>query len=288
MIRIPAAAVLVLSALSLQSAPAEAGRNDINLLTFGTCSVSDRSPCTNVRTDEDGFASLARELALVMTPLSPTAADTLGIAGYSISVVQGFHGVDTSERHWSAAEDPTSSLQTTHLVVRKGLPLSIDIGTHFGTLWNSSLMSVGADLRWSIHENFLWPAPDLTVRGFATTVVNHPQMNLTTAGAEVVTGVPFGVGHVVNLTPYAGYSYTAIIPNTRVIDADPANNRPIGGIQGEPDSAYNSEFNLDPGTDFVHRGLFGLRVQFAVVELSWQASVSSVMFQNALLLGARF
>lgn len=281
MIRYQIAVALVLGIVSLKSAPAQAGRNDVDLSHFGSCTVSDASTCPGVRADDESFGLLARDLALALTPLSPTAAETLGVAGYSISIVQGFHGADTSQPYWDAAENATSSLTSTHLVVRKGLPFSIDIGTNFGTLWDSDLMSIGGDLRWSLHEDFLWPAPDLSVRGFASTTINHAHLNLTTAGVEVMTGIHFGVGNSVNITPFAGYNATFIIANTRIIDADPQVNRPVGG-------GYNSELTLDNGTEAVHRGLFGVRVQFAFAELAWEGAVSSVMFQNALMLGASF
>ena len=267
---------------------AVAGGNDLDLLAFGRCIESPASTCVRVVDDEAGFVLLARDMGLAIMPLAPIAADTLGVAGFTLQLVHGLHGVDTSADHWRAAENPGSGLSTTHISVRKGLPYSVDIGAHFGTVWNSELYTIGADLRIAIDDSPIIWVPDFAIRGFASTMVGHPQFNLLSTGADFLIGKSIGIGHVVNITPFAGYGLSVIVASTRLIDADPEVNRQAVTNTDNPNASYQSEFAFSPDADIVHRGIAGLRFQFAVGEIAYQAQVSETMIQHGIMLGLRF
>lgn len=275
------------SFVSLFAPPAQAGDNDVTLQRFGECRVQGNSSCAEVITDDDGFYAFARDFGLVFSPPLGTTAETLGPAGFAVQVDQTFSVIDASEDHWEAANingDPNGTMALTSLRVRKGLPLSLELGGNVSVLWDSELVAVGADLRWALHEDFLWPVPDLAIRGYVNTVIGHSQLQVTTAGAELVAGLPIGLGNIANLTPYAGYNLGIVVMSSRLIDKTPNDPRPP--VDGNPVS--QPEFVFPVKTEVVHQGVAGLRFQFAVANLGFQAQFSSTVQNYTLTFGFEF
>ncbi len=279
-------ALLGVSLASLLSSPAYAGDNDVTLQRFGEC-VYQGSSCSAIVTDDDGFYSFARDLGLVFSPALGTTAETLGQAGFAVQVDQTFSIVDSNADYWEAANingEPSGTLAVTSFRVRKGLPLSLELGGNVSVLWDSELVALGTELRWALHEDFLWPVPDLAVRGYVNTVVGHSQLQVTTAGAEIVAGIPIGIGNVANITPYAGYNLGVVIMSSRLIDKTPDDPRPP--VSGTPTS--QPEFVFPVKTELVHQGVAGLRFQFAVANIGFQGQFSSAVQNYTLTFGLEF
>ena len=258
----------------------------MTLHRFGTCRILD-GVCAEVDTNDDAFYDFARDLGLVFAPPLGATAETLGEAGFAIQVDQTFAVIDANEEHWTLADvdgKPSGTLPLTEFHVRKGLPLSLEIGGTLTMLWDSSLMAVGAELRWALHEDYLWPVPDLALRGYVNTVVGSSEAQVTVTGGEVVTSVPIGVGNVMNITPFGGYNLAVVVMASRLIDATPQDPRPP--VRGDPSS--QPEFVFPVETVLVHQGVAGVRFQVAVVNVAFQAQVSSWVQNYSLTLGTEF
>ncbi len=272
-----------------------AGSNDITLQRYGTCRAGQvggrQSDCFQVAQEDEWFEQLSRDLGLVFSPKLNATAETLGQAGFAFQIDQNISLINNHEEYWIEAnvdEDPAGTLLTTQLHFRKGLPLSLEIGGVLTFLWESQLMAVGSEIRWALHEDYLWPVPDLAVRGFVNTVLGSSQLSLTTAGADVVAGVPIGVGNVMNITPYFGYNLTAVIAASRLIDASPTSSLPPV-IDPTSDQLSNQpEFVFDLNTQLVHQGMGGVRFQFAVTNIGFEAIVSSKVQTYSFNLGLEF
>ena len=270
--------------LLTSAAPAVAGGNDVTLHRFGQCQLVG-GVCSRVETNDEAFYDFARDIGLVFSPPLGTTAETLGQAGFGVQIDQTFAVIDANEDYWllaDADETPTGTLPLTQFRVRKGLPLSLEIGGMFTVLWDSELVAVGTELRWALHEDYLWPVPDLAIRGYVNTIVGHSQLAVTVAGGEVVTGLPIGVGNVMNITPYAGYNLSAVVMASRLIDATPLDPRPSIAETTEP------EFVFSVDTEIVHQGVAGLRLQFAVANVGFQAQFSSTVQNYTLSYGLEF
>ncbi|MCB9532666.1 MAG: hypothetical protein H6700_12935 [Myxococcales bacterium] len=272
-------------ALCAVAAPASAASNDITIRRFGTCAPAGACETVDLRTDD--FSKLTRDLGLMFGPTLNSGAETLGPAGFAIQFDQNIAVVDANEDYWTDANvdrDASGTMLLSQLHLRKGLPLSLELGGFFTILWQSQLLAVGSEIRWALHEDTLWPVPDLSVRGYVSTVLGSSELNVTTAGAEIVTGLPIGVGNVANITPYVGYNLAVVISASRLIDATPLDPRPP--ITGTETS--QPEFVFPVETQLVHQGVVGLRTQFAVTNVGFQAQFSPAVQNYTLSLGFEF
>lgn len=269
--------------------PVWAGSNDVVLHRFGTC-VYDGDICTTVDVDERGFYSLARDLGLAFSPPLATTGETLGLAGFGFQIDQTFSVVDSAADYWELGNvngEPSGVLPVTHLHVRKGLPLSLELGGTVSFLWDSELVAIGTELRWALHEDTLWPVPDLAFRGYVSTILGHSQLQSTVAGAEAVVGLPVGVGNVMNITPYAGYNLAVVVMASKIVDATPLDPRPPirsenGGVTTQP------EFVFDVKSEVVHQGLVGIRFQIGVSNVNFQGQLGAHVQNYTLSYGLEF
>lgn len=293
-LQVVVASALLVGPLVAFPGAAHAGRNDITLQRFGECQEvrTNRGtvPCALVTIDDEAFRSLTRDVGLVLSPKLRASAETLGQSGFAIQIDQNFSTVDARSDYWVRAnvdEDPSGTLLSTQLHLRKGLPMSLELGTMVTFIWQSDLVAVGAEFKWSLHEDTLWPVPDLTIRGFGNTLVGHPQLNLTNAGVDVVTGIPIGVGGVMNVTPYLGYTMTIIIAGSQVIDATPED--PLPPVLSD-DALANSqpEYSFDVESQLAHQALAGLRFQFGVANVLFEVNANSAVQTYGLTLGTDF
>lgn len=278
------AATAVLCASSAYAAP-----NDISLQRFGSCTfVGDA--CVGTTTNEAGFRALARDLGLVFAPKGLVSAETLGQAGFAFQIDHNFSIVNANDEHWILASpnsDPSSTLSTTQFHVRKGLPFSFELGGSFTPMWDSNMMAIGAELRWSLHEDYLWPVPDVGIRAFGSTVVGSPQLNLTVAGVDVLASLPIGVGSIVNITPFIGYQMAIVVSASRLIDATPDDPTPPF-TSSNPAESNAPEFVFGVDNEVTHAGLGGIRFQVAVFNLTTQVTASSHVQTYSISAGLDF
>jgi hypothetical protein len=284
------AALALAAACTIASASAFAGSNDITLQRFGQV-VRDPNLGLFVQQDDVGFEALTRDLALVMAPRGNVTGETLGQAGFAFQIDQSFSLVDATSDYWQTASvsgDPSGTLTTTHFRARKGLPFGFELGAGVNALWNSQLLFVGGELRWSLHENYIRSMPDLTIRGFGGTMVGSSQMTLSAGGFDATVGYPVGVANVMNITPYAGYNMTVSSAASRLLDATPTDPTPPVTNTTDPELSNKPEFVFGPATQILHQGFFGLRFQVAFVDLGVQASVGKAVQTYSLSLAFDF
>lgn len=268
------ALVAVACLLALPS-DAAAGPNDITLGRFGSCIEGANTPCRGVEVNEAAYRKLSRDLGLLTQPRNAAPAGTLGTAGFAFQLNHSFHTIDAQSEAWQLGRVTPSNedlIHVSHFHARKGLPFGFEFGGSVGHLWGSELMTVGTEIKWSPLEDIYWPAPDLSFRGSVGTLLGTPTLNVTTVGFDALLGVRVGVGNVMIISPWAGYSMAAVISSTRMLDADPERRRPqINAGDGSTRPSYRSEFVFNTDTELVHRGLAGIQFQFTVMTLGFEA-----------------
>ena len=186
--------------------------NDVVLSRLATfdqraCGLDGDNLCGSVTKDQAAFNRLAVDLGEVFAPRLANPAETLGEAGFAVGVMTSLSFIPSDEQYWREVvedRDPSSSLFTGHLQVRKGLPFSFEVAGNMGYLFNSEMFTVGADLKWALHEGFFY-MPAVAVRGSVNTVLGAEYLNLaSTAGWDVSVSKDFGIGGVVSLAPFRG------------------------------------------------------------------------------------
>lgn len=246
-----------------------AGPNDIYLL--GLVKPDVRGGYT---VENGHFRSLVHEMALVMTPPPLQPAETTGQAGFDFGIEYGAHDISEEQPYWQSSlvgttlENRTApiALQTLGVRGRKGFPLPIPLSSEvdLGVQWiaDSSMFSVGGNVRLALNEGFRW-IPDLAVMAGANQLLGADDFNLTTAtwGASISKG--FGIAGTFALTPFVSYQSVHMNGSTRVLDPDPSNTSDV-----ERNVVFNEVRITDFESNRIDRVSAGLRVNVAVVQLT--------------------
>lgn len=339
---------LVLLVLLLLPATTQAGVNDFVLNRFykeitrgawpapATC---DSPPCASecpegvdpdipgsgcvlqVTADNELFEQFATGFGLVLGPKFLAPAETLGQAGFDVGFEASFSAIDPSADHWkTAAPDPTETpgdlLSTMQIHVRKGLPFSFELGGTLTKLFDSDMFALGGELKWALNEGFYY-LPDIAVRGSINRLLGSRDLDLTTGGVDVSISHPFGIGGMLQFTPYAGWSLLYINAGSHVLDATPGlpgypppyceadgsdRRQPIEGEEGEYRTSaeclkaaraaatgdYRSNFVLSRQRIFVHRGFAGMQLRVTVVSFVLEAVVTESVNTYSARLGMNF
>lgn len=165
----------------------------------------------------DGYHTLVKELGLVVAnkPLAP--AETLGINGFSVTAGTSIAFIRTgtldgeNPTGWDLAdpdEDPPLFLYVPTLAVRKGLPLSFEVGVNAGWIGPTEDATFGAYGRWAPIEGWR-QAPDLVFQVGYAGYVGNDELELGVMDASVTLGYtfPFGVTegiHQASFAPFVG------------------------------------------------------------------------------------
>jgi hypothetical protein len=244
------------SALAFAS-PASADPNDLalNRLSYyqqpGTMNIVAAGGCGTASAgfaqcapDNQLFANLINELGGALAPPLLAPARTTGYNGLYIGYENTITGINGAGDYWhrgTIGNPPpgtgnqgtgTEQIRTnmpnqlfvSHLHVRKGLPYGFELGTHVNWLHDSSMVSLGLDIRWALFEGFhsgIGYLPDFAVRGSVNTLVGNQQLYLTIVGIDAMISKPFSLGGVATLTPYLGGQALMILGDSTVIDGTP-------------------------------------------------------------------
>jgi len=145
------------------------------------------------------FDALIDELGTAATynPISP--AEPLGLTGFDIGVAVSMVSIDTAiwDNVVSDGAAP-STLPVPRVMVRKGLPLGIDIGVSRIDLPSSNVAVTGFELRKAILEGST-VSPAVSVLAHSSKLSGVSDVDLSSYGVDVGISKGFAM-----LTPYAG------------------------------------------------------------------------------------
>lgn len=289
-------AFLALVTLVFAAAPAHAGDNDLVLSRFGEF-VRSSDPCPNAACgvavkDTEGFRDLTRDLGLVFAPRFSAPAETLGEAGFAVTMMTSLSFIDNSADYWQrAVEDrsPSSALFTGHLQVRKGLPFSFELGSDLAYLFASEMFNLGAQLKWALNEGFYY-FPDVAVRGTVNTLLGSRDLNLYTAGWDLSISKALNISDVMTITPYLGYQQLHIIASSRVLNAYPQDARPpqFDDSNQGPDETFAPEFVFEQYSQAANRFFLGARLNVWILSFTLEGVYAEHVKQMTLSGGVDF
>lgn len=273
--------------LALPAGRAYAGdyNNDLNLsrLYNAYTTNADRN---------NGYRSLMSQLGIVFAPQFHAPAETTGYNGFAMSAKYGVTTIDNKADYWvnglNNAPDPVMSTLT--LEVRKGIwfPIpSFELGASFTHLVDSHMFALSAFGKFALHEGFLhWPTPAIAARFTGSRIVGTDQVDMTVLSFDVSISKSFGVGGVLNFTPYIGYNVLWVIADSQVIDTTLGTDSLQCSIDGScnftapiPPGQFCTD--ADCGNNFVfddqdailrHRVFLGLRMIFYRFVLTMEAA----------------
>lgn len=267
--------------------------HDLNLaefLDFDVQEVEDDRVWGEARGDEDAFSELTQDLGQITAPRPTAPSDTLGQAGFAVNLMSSVSVVPADEDYWQrAANSPSSGFFTSHLQVRKGMPMSLELVGNLSHVARSQMFAMGADLRWALHEGYRY-FPDIGARASVNTITGAPELNLINASWDVSISNAFGIGGVTELTPYLGYQQLYTVASTRVLNAQPQDPRPpqtLGRDDG-PDLNFAPEYVFDQRTHTANRFFGGVRLNTWIMSFTLEAIVGERIQQFTLAGGVDF
>ncbi len=274
------------TALTLMAFPAIGSANpyDISLRSLGR-------PATGALDDPAvlRYRNLSNEIAIALSPKALSPAETLGMNGFEFALVSVHTPISWDQKFWQGQPGSPvlegivtgnrkmpKSLWTPTLHLRKGLPLSTEVGISGSYLALSEMFSLGADAKIAIHESFFRWAPAITMRASFSRLFGAPDLDILTGEADIMTSLPFGVAGMAQITPFFGagqfYAHinSAIIDETPYIARDAADQ--AGGSTG---SLYN--FPTIEWKDNMHTRIFGgVRFIMTFIEVTYEYDLVKV------------
>ncbi|MGQ0505374.1 MAG: hypothetical protein ACT4TC_08635 [Myxococcaceae bacterium] len=275
---------LVVAVLGLSSA-AVADVNDIRLYQLGNPST----PGANAN-----FRAFARELGVAMSSVNLMPPETLGHAGFAVSAELSsvfMSARDPSNGGCTTAQEgcflmPTQSqlggtpfngtwlMPSIHL--RKGLPLSLELGTRIAWLDRSRMASITGEVKWALNEGFAY-LPDIGVRAHATRLLNARDFEVTSGGIDLGVGKQFAIGGMLTVTPYVGWNLIWVGAASSSVDFNPG--RSAADSIANPTAQFTDTNVYDPvnfGSNAHNRFYGGVRLIAGAFQVGIEASGASM------------
>lgn len=281
----PLAVLAGLVVVTAQPAPASAGPNDVRLLGVGRPGVG--TPASDILDDPavQRYRAMTGELSLAMTPKAAQPAETLGVSGFEFSIVNSLTNINQDADYWSGqpgspvfegvadGRNLPGVLWTPTLQVRKGLPMSIDLGIAGSYLASSQMLMIGGDVKIALHESYIRYFPAIAVRASFNRLVGSQDLDIFTAQADLIASLAFGLGGTAQLTPYLGVGQMFSHVNSQVIDETPFASVDVNDQEGGASGSLYTLPTLEWDDNRFFKIFAGARVISATFHVSYTLDV---------------
>lgn len=244
-----------IAAVALVACPRPAAADSMDpalarLVTNGSCRTAGpngglfynpQSGFNRCSPDDAAFAKLIAQYGFAIAPTAMHTARTTGYGGFEMSIEAAYTAIDADADYWKLGtqgpQEPTSKnfsvanrtpdkiLQVYSAKLKKGLPFGFEITGTVGYMANTSIVTGGADIRWSLFEGFGRGIPnyfpEISGGGSVRTITGTSEFQLTVVGVDgrLSKGIPVGGAAVI--TPYASYQWLRIFGDSGLIDMTP-------------------------------------------------------------------
>ena len=159
--------------------------------------------------DSGSFERVVAEIGVAAGPKMIGPARTLGLLGFDVGYTIGLTNINETAAYWAkATKSPSNLLPTMQLNLTKGLPYSFQIEGLITHLFSSSLWAMGLNLKWALLEGYRY-APEVSLSANVGTLTGTKNYTLLTFGGSVLVSKRFGVGGILEVSPYGGYQALA-------------------------------------------------------------------------------
>lgn len=187
----------------------------------------------------DDYGALVRQLGAAVGMRSVLPAATLGARGFELTFDQTLNFTDVTYNTdavspWdraSSQEDASPVLFQPGISVRKGLPMSLELGFHGRWMGQTRQGVFGGFVRAGLVEGWK-PAPDVNLHLGYTGYIGNDQLDLGVfdVGLTIGTGAPVGPGkgaRHAKISPFADVSLLVVTATPRLT---PAEQNGIGAV----------------------------------------------------------
>ncbi len=241
-----ASAALMSAALMGMSTPAHAAwPDDVQLSQLQSFEGEN---FTNVTANRAAYEQVVRELGAVVANKASSPASTSGVAGFDVALTStvGFidaNGDDDSDpAAWErthADADPAHVAWVPGISVRKGLPMSLEVGANAGYVAFSQQSTFGAYGRWGIVEGYR-QFPDLTMQAGYAGYLGNDELELGVMDMSWTLGYEFPFGRnptyrTSSIAPWVSGGFMRInaVPLLAPETQQELGIRPVAGFKGK-------------------------------------------------------
>ncbi len=281
--------ITVFAVFFMSAGNAFAGGNDFKLARL----------CSSVGCGTDqgisDFKTLTKAYSSILAPMHFQPARTLGEEGFEIAVESKMSFSTEDDHSWKATNknnpdgnstndnDGSDSnvkyaapdvFATIQLHMRKGLPFSLEVEGVFNWLADSEIFYVGAGLRWAITEGWRY-IPDLSIRAHAGTIVGAAELSLINVNMDIAISYTWGLGGIVAITPYGGYSLLTSW----------ASSRPLV-LRANNDTTFESVFGRV--NNHLSRGFVGVELKGDFFTFDAEGEFGAEVMSVGFKIGAQF
>jgi hypothetical protein len=213
--RSPLAPIASLALLLLPTTALAAWPDDVSLRAMATI---DGQPAGDTQAARSAYETVVRQLGVAIANPSMAPAETSGFNGFDVSLTSSVAFLDaysaqgsSNPAPWERVQedgDPSHAMWLPGINVRKGLPLSLEVGGRFSYVGFSRQAVVGGYGRWGLVEGYReWP--DIVVQlGYSGYIGNDElELGVMDFSGSIGYTVPFGRVDGVNeasFSPYIG------------------------------------------------------------------------------------
>lgn len=203
--------------------------DDITLSQLGTW---DGEAVTDADVISGAYGTVVKGLGVAIANKALLPAETLGLNGFELSFTNNATFIKAYDAEnptaWQRTQvdgDPTRVLWTPTLGVRKGLPLSLEVGASLGYLAFSRQTIASGYGRWAIIEGYRSKAPDVTVQVGYSRYMGNDELQLGVMDASLTVGYTLGVSQLAGInhgtiSPFLGLGMNRIKASPRLSDSE--------------------------------------------------------------------
>lgn len=203
------------------------------------------------------YSVVVRQLGagIMNAPLAP--AETLGLNGFDVSMGHTFaflsaRGATINQpAPWErvhAEGDPTHVMWRPGMTIRKGLPLSLEVGANWSWVGFSRQTAVGGFGRWSLFEG--WEkAPDVSMQLGYTGYIGNDELELGALDGSLSVGHTIPVGYLIginqaDISPFGGFGFLRLNA-APVLEGGTQSELGIGPVSGmKSKDSFTEGYNL--------------------------------------------
>ncbi|MCK5688738.1 hypothetical protein KAI87_05670 [Myxococcota bacterium] len=283
-------ALLIIMLGSLAPSSASANPYDISLVSLGR-------PLSTAPTDPavGRYRALTGELALALAPRALAPAETMGINGFEFSLVNTLADISEEEVYWQGqpgmpvfegalashgSRTSPSMLWIPTLHIRKGLPLSTEVSVTGAYMAFSEMLMLGGDFKIALHESFFRKLPAISIRGAGARLIGSSDIDMVTGEIDVLASMAFGVGGMMQITPYLGGGRVIAHVNSQVLDETPYSVTVSADQRGGSSGSLYTMPTLEWQDNQFTRIFGGLRLNVSFVELLYEADFGTMSYTD--------
>lgn len=203
------------------------------------------------------YATVVRQLGAAIMNAPVTPSETLGLNGFDVATSHSFaflsaKGASINQpAPWErvhADGDPSHVMWRPGVTLRKGLPLSLEVGANWSWVGFSRQSVIGGFGRWSVFEGWR-QGPDVSMQLGYSGYVGNDELELGALDGSLSVGYTMPLGYLIginqaDIAPFAGLGFVRINA-APVLDGATQDELGIGPVSGlRANDAYTEGYSL--------------------------------------------